>query len=281
MWYIYHLMNKVKPDVIYQRRKERYGGYYVDTLGCALTTAIRQRKLEAGLDMPYSNPSVLESTTNIPFNPRTSDSELPLTANFGGHSGFQQWDSSGRAVGYAPDPTLYAPQPQRIPARFPSSGPSSQSSSQPASHGSSPMHLMSERTQPSRQNTASSTGSWNAAGQDPNTYQMARHQQYRDPYSTDQARLPPPPQPPQLQYSQSQPPMRSVGNSPVTPTATGNFPVSEQTPTQGRFAENVQSTGARPQSILPNPFGDVPPQQNRYAPPSGPPPGPGYGQRGF
>lgn len=23
MWYIYHLMNKVKPDIIYQRRKER------------------------------------------------------------------------------------------------------------------------------------------------------------------------------------------------------------------------------------------------------------------
>lgn len=25
MWYIYHLMNKVKPEVIYARRKARYG----------------------------------------------------------------------------------------------------------------------------------------------------------------------------------------------------------------------------------------------------------------
>ena len=24
MWYIYHLMNKVKPEVIYARRKARY-----------------------------------------------------------------------------------------------------------------------------------------------------------------------------------------------------------------------------------------------------------------
>jgi hypothetical protein len=25
MWYIYHLMNQVKPDVVYERRKARYG----------------------------------------------------------------------------------------------------------------------------------------------------------------------------------------------------------------------------------------------------------------
>lgn len=27
MWYIYHLMNKVKPDVIYERRKARCEPY--------------------------------------------------------------------------------------------------------------------------------------------------------------------------------------------------------------------------------------------------------------
>ncbi|KIJ97766.1 hypothetical protein K443DRAFT_681265 [Laccaria amethystina LaAM-08-1] len=85
MWYILHQMNLVKPEVIYARRKARQG------------------KLAQGFS-PYSgNPS--EST--LAFNPRDSDSEIPLT--------HQQWDKHGKAVGYAGDPSIIvAPKPQKI-----------------------------------------------------------------------------------------------------------------------------------------------------------------------
>ncbi|GJE85607.1 Golgi apparatus membrane protein TVP38 [Phanerochaete sordida] len=242
MWYIYHLMAKVKPEVIYERRKAR------------------QAKLEAGIgELPYNNSAVLHSTADIPFDPRTSDSELPLTANFAKDSRHQQWDSTGRAVGYAPDPTLYAPQPRKPAPRIGSAN---------TSQSSSPAPYMSERSDyravPLRQNTSSSTGSWDLSGQvgGLNAYAMSRQTPYQDPYAAaaPAARLPPgaaPPRMQQPQYSQSPPPMRSVGHSPVLPPATGGYAPPEQTPTQARFAETGAGAGpgAR-ESVLPNPFGD-------------------------
>ncbi|KAH9922920.1 uncharacterized protein B0H18DRAFT_1016162 [Fomitopsis serialis] len=90
MWYIYNLMNKAKPGVIYDRRKAR------------------QAKLMGMGSSPYSNSSMLQSTAS---------SEIPLTArgdNFGA-AVYQQWDTSGRAVGHSGDPRLYVPEPRRAP----------------------------------------------------------------------------------------------------------------------------------------------------------------------
>ena len=221
------------------------------------------------MNTPYGNSSVLQSTTNVPFNGRTSDSELPLTANFNEPS-YQQWDSQGRAVGYSGDPTLYAPQPRK-----PTHVPTGQGSS---SSNNSPAPFMSQHGgQPIRQNTGSSTASWDVQGQlgGPNSYQMSRPQ-YSDPYSN-----PAPPRPPQYQqqYSQSPPPMRSVGHSPVMQPATTNLPASEQTPTQAQFANARQPTGivSPPHSApLPNPYA-------QFAPPPGPPPSsaPAHAMHGF
>ena len=270
MWYIYNLMNKVKPEVIYARRKARYGSAVLDLRHASNTLGHRQAK-ESGINTPYSNSSVLESTTNIPFNHRSSDSELPLTANFNTDFSHQQWDSQGRAVGYASDPTLYAPQPQK-PARVPSSM-SSQGSS---SAGPSPAPHMSERdgyrAQPLRQNTGSSTASWDVQGQvgGPNSYQMSRPQ-YNNQFPNPHSGSMPPPQYQQQSYSQSPPPMRSVGQS-------GSMPSSEQTPTQAQF--QVTAATAQPVSPhsapLPNPY-------SQFAPPAGPPPqtAPVYAARGY
>ncbi|EKM57848.1 uncharacterized protein PHACADRAFT_89628 [Phanerochaete carnosa HHB-10118-sp] len=236
MWYIYKLMAKVKPEVIYERRKAR------------------QAKLEAsGGDLPYGNAAVLQSTVSL--DPRKSDSELPLTANFAKDSTYQQWDSSGRAVGYAPDPTLHAPQPRK---------PLGQVASAKSSQSSSPAPYMSERNDgqrstPLRQNTNSSTASWDAAGQvgGPNAYPMSRQSPYQDPYAaaTQSARFPPPPGPPPQFVPQSAPPMRSLGSSPVMPTASGNYLPPEQTPTQARFGETgaPAGPGAREATLM-NPY---------------------------
>ena len=111
---------------------------------------------ESSVSVPYSNPSVMKSTASVgSYDPAVSDAELPLTANFRAASGpgFQQWDDSGRAVGYNPDPMLHAPQPQRpaaasrIPlgaSNAPTPGASEQGSGRPS---------------PVRQDTASS---WDA-----------------------------------------------------------------------------------------------------------------------
>jgi hypothetical protein len=64
--------------------------------------------MRAGLS-PYDNPSALESNSSEAFNPRASEADIPLSSQ---HT-YQQWDKHGRAVGYAGDPHLYAPHPQR------------------------------------------------------------------------------------------------------------------------------------------------------------------------
>jgi uncharacterized membrane protein YdjX (TVP38/TMEM64 family) len=97
MWFIVHKMNKVKPTIIYERRKAR------------------QAKL-ARVDFgPYGNVDAASSGT---FDPRSSDSDIPLNPSKEHGSPYhQQWDKQGRAVGYAPDPQLYAPQPKRYSAQ--------------------------------------------------------------------------------------------------------------------------------------------------------------------
>ncbi|KAI0750333.1 hypothetical protein C8Q80DRAFT_1270059 [Daedaleopsis nitida] len=81
MWYIYNEMNKVKVQVIYDRRKARQA-----KMGLAPAPAF-----------PYGNPAVLESTTSVSFNPAASDSEIPLTGTKYGQ----------------PTYAVYAPQPHR------------------------------------------------------------------------------------------------------------------------------------------------------------------------
>ncbi|KAL6298570.1 snare associated Golgi protein-domain-containing protein [Sparassis latifolia] len=84
MWYIYHRMNQVKPLVIYDRRKAR-----------------QTKILAAAYETPYDPASE-------PFNPDPSTTSLNRTNDM-----HQQWDSSGRAVGYVGDASVYAPSPRR------------------------------------------------------------------------------------------------------------------------------------------------------------------------
>ncbi|KAG1880782.1 hypothetical protein F4604DRAFT_1747865 [Suillus subluteus] len=68
MWYITREINRVKPQIVYERRKAR------------------QAKLDAESESLYQN---------------------------GGADTSAQWDSEGRAIGYAPDPRIHAPQPKK------------------------------------------------------------------------------------------------------------------------------------------------------------------------
>jgi hypothetical protein len=72
----------------------------------------RQAKIARADFTPYDNPSY-DSSTSVVFNPNVSDSDIPLKPSAGASSPYQQWDKNGRAVGYAGDPHLYAPHPQR------------------------------------------------------------------------------------------------------------------------------------------------------------------------
>ncbi|KAJ3510802.1 hypothetical protein NLJ89_g4469 [Agrocybe chaxingu] len=99
MWYIFRQMNKVKPQVIYDRRKAR------------------QAKLSRAGFSPYhaSNPS--ESSTDV-FNPNDSDSAIPLTSTIAqGETRYQQWDTHSKVVGTVPDTNvnenaIHAPRPR-------------------------------------------------------------------------------------------------------------------------------------------------------------------------
>jgi len=97
MWYLLHKMRQVKPDIIYARRKARQG------------------KLERADFTPYGAPN--NSSTSVVFNAQMSDTNIPLNPAgnlpYGASAPYQQWDKDGRAVGYAGDPRLYAPEPRR------------------------------------------------------------------------------------------------------------------------------------------------------------------------
>ncbi|KAF8804024.1 hypothetical protein BYT27DRAFT_7108525 [Phlegmacium glaucopus] len=98
MWYILHQMNKVKPQVIYEKRKAR------------------QAKLLRAEHSPYSNEEFSSSSTDV-FHPNASDLDIPLTIKGDGH--YQQWDRHGKAVGYAADPSIiHTPKPQVANATF-------------------------------------------------------------------------------------------------------------------------------------------------------------------
>ncbi|KAI0806058.1 snare associated Golgi protein-domain-containing protein [Irpex lacteus] len=228
MWYIYHLMNKAKPQVIYQRRKER------------------QAKLQALGPTAYSSSGVSGASGSVAYEGRKSESELPLTASFQ-TQGFQQWDSQGRAVGYAPDPTLYAPQPKR-PLNIPSQPPISSQSSSPAM-----AERLDGRAPPLRSNTGGSNSSWDVQAQvGPNSYQMSQPQ-------AQPPRHDPSPLPPRIP-----PPTSSPRTAPSNLQS-----AADQTPTQAEFPYPGDAARIGSPRTAPAPA-------YAYAPPPGPPPSQSY-----
>ena len=67
-----------------------------------------QAKMARGEFMPYAHADVIDTNSSTAFNPQMSDSDIPLTDGL-----YQKWDKDGRAMGYAGDPMLHAPQPTR------------------------------------------------------------------------------------------------------------------------------------------------------------------------
>ncbi|KAF5375564.1 hypothetical protein D9615_009175 [Tricholomella constricta] len=98
MWYIFRQMNKVKEEIIYQRRKAR------------------QAKIARTSVPTYSNVNFSSST--VAFDPYSSDFDsVPLKVQT--PSVAQSWDSHSRSNTNGPDPEfLYAPQPKK--GRLPS-----------------------------------------------------------------------------------------------------------------------------------------------------------------
>ncbi|TCD63005.1 Tlg2-vesicle protein [Steccherinum ochraceum] len=191
MWYISKRMLAVKPDVIYARRKAR------------------QQKMTAA---PYGNGAYAT------FNPNASESDLPLNPKSDGVHEHQQWDSSGRAVGYAGDPSLYAPQPQRA-KPFGSNAAASSSNVQLAPPSSAPRF-----SSPQRQDTAQSwDGQATVGTQD--VYKMTRQQSpSADPFASGPLppKLPPPttaPIPQSYSHPGSQPHYTSPQLPPPPPGA--------------------------------------------------------------
>jgi uncharacterized membrane protein YdjX (TVP38/TMEM64 family) len=92
MWYMTREINRVKPQIVYERRKAR------------------QAKLDAESESLYQNGG---ATTSAVFN--TSDTTLPLNSFSDApyDPPYQQWDNEGRAIGHAPDPRIHAPQPKK------------------------------------------------------------------------------------------------------------------------------------------------------------------------
>ncbi|KAF9811060.1 hypothetical protein IEO21_06689 [Rhodonia placenta] len=96
MWYVNTKLNQAKPAVIYEKRKAR------------------QAKLMAEAYAKGNG-----SSMSVTFNPNVSEAEIPLTAHAASFDGsaYQQWDENGRAVGYAPDPSIFVPVPRRAQPR--------------------------------------------------------------------------------------------------------------------------------------------------------------------
>ncbi|KAK0200346.1 hypothetical protein DFS33DRAFT_1360713 [Desarmillaria ectypa] len=91
MWYIYHQMDKVKPEVIYARRKAR------------------QAKL-ARANLPYNQSDVFDASTsdvNIPLTPRAA-----RHAERGELYPFSQSYQHGSYTGAGPTSVIYAPTPK-------------------------------------------------------------------------------------------------------------------------------------------------------------------------
>lgn len=87
--------------------------------GAFLISHHSQAKLNG--DVLYQNSGLTGSNDDTIFNPNASDVNLatPLTRSDAPYdSSYQQWDREGRAVGYATDPRVFAPQPRRANASF-------------------------------------------------------------------------------------------------------------------------------------------------------------------
>lgn len=85
----------------------------------SLISHYSQTKLNG--DVLYQNNGITGSTDDTIFNPIASDVNLttPLTRSDAPYdSPYQQWDKDGRALGYATDPRVFAPQPRRANASF-------------------------------------------------------------------------------------------------------------------------------------------------------------------
>ncbi|EIW77961.1 hypothetical protein CONPUDRAFT_109263 [Coniophora puteana RWD-64-598 SS2] len=134
MWYINKEINRVKPAVIYARRKRRQAKLEASgssSLGLSGSTLYQSGGLQSTTDFTGF------SAGSGPGHAEQREQIVPLTSSFdappGGGFGHQQWDAQGRAVGYAGDPrfdppgaaaasTVHAPQPQRAavgPPSFP------------------------------------------------------------------------------------------------------------------------------------------------------------------
>ena len=110
MWYIHKGVNRVKPDVIYARRKARYV-LPVHSFRPIHVLCHSQAKLNG--DGLYENARAAETTDDAIFNPAASDVALaPSDSPY--DPPYQRWDKQGRAEGYTSDPRLYAPQPRRV-----------------------------------------------------------------------------------------------------------------------------------------------------------------------
>jgi len=71
-----------------------------------------QAKLEGEGGTLYQNGG--GSNTSAVFNPDSSEISLTIPSSDAPYDApYQQWDNEGRAVGYAPDPRIYAPQPKK------------------------------------------------------------------------------------------------------------------------------------------------------------------------
>ncbi|KAJ7119589.1 hypothetical protein C8R44DRAFT_878007 [Mycena epipterygia] len=237
MWYIFHQMSLMKPQVIYERRKARQGK-------------------QANINL-YAQPSLNDSDSSVGggYDPRSSQSDIPLTANGNMHPRYdyeqqqkqrqqaewaaqqrqyalqqrgrpqdqyqqdqhQQWDAQGRAVGYTPGPApqvMYAPQPQY-------SGRAEVQHGAYAEPGAAQVYAHGRANAAARQETSDEVG-WDMQMRQRSPPQ----QQYPQTQSPPQQYRPsPPPQqqyhqsppPPQQQYHQS-PPLAQQQYQPGTPT---------------------------------------------------------------
>ncbi|EIN03921.1 hypothetical protein PUNSTDRAFT_128506 [Punctularia strigosozonata HHB-11173 SS5] len=250
MWYIYHRMNKVKPDVIYARRKAR------------------QAKLAY-------DPSFTSNSSLTAFNPAGSDTDIPLgpyqPQSYQPHSyqqqqrqsPYQQWDASGRAVGYAPDPRLHAPQPHRPVAKPTSPSPS------PADYRPVPVRRATDESL-----STASGGSGESVESLPGARFDAHYARTGEPSPLPSPAYAPPPPPPTG---------RQATKSPA-PFSQYYAQDPHQTPTQAQFASfpppHQQPASPRQSSPMDGAL-PTPPyqqQQQQYQPPPPPPPPPSQGR---
>jgi len=204
---------------------------------------LSQAKL-ARLDFsPYANANAVGSSQTVGFNPRSSDSEIPLSVGDGSMY-HQQWDKEGRAVGYAVDPQLHAPQPKRL--------------SETRVAGRAPIQ---------RNEDSGGYDYSNGVRYGPTPSRQASDDSYDAPYTLSPPGIPPPSSDQKFQGYFHRPPSVPSGAvaipvpTSLTATQTTHQPQSHprhdamQTPTQGQF-------GAPPSADVTSPSFDPLPSPN-------------------